>query len=67
MGLDRGNSFKFKKGVKEYMKNGAHEIKGRFWIIRHYTKGHYRTLEGKFETEEQANEAYEKWVSANCD
>lgn len=65
-GLNRGNSFKFKKGVG-YTNNGPHEIKGKFWIIRHYINGYYRTLEGKFDTEQEANKAYKIWVSNNID
>lgn len=65
-GLNRGSSYKF-NNISEYGKNGVHEIKGKFWIMRHRINGHYRTLEGKFDTEKEANEAYEKWVSDNCE
>lgn len=66
MGLNRGNSFKFKgREVRSYMRSGVHEIKGKFWIIRHYIKGYYRTLEGKFKTKEEAEKAYSKWLKIN--
>jgi len=67
MGLDYGDSYKISKRHSKRCNNGVHYMdEAGFWIMRHFIKGNYTTLKGKFKTEKEAEKAYDKWVKSNC-
>jgi hypothetical protein len=66
-GLNYGNSFKAPKGASKLQKNGVHYMdKANIWVMRHFIEGYYKTIEGKFNTKEDAEKAYKKWCEVNC-